>query len=126
MAILLARLRMPVGEALSAYRRLAELAFTPKAYMPFRLPTQPRYSDAKLVEAIQKELARAASGNREALFADPKATTKTVVLATTKINVTAGPTLFRTYDTEPAWKDCKVWEVARATAAATTFFGPIE
>jgi hypothetical protein len=80
----------------------------------------------KLVEAIQKELelTEAASGNREALFADREAA-KTVVLAITKVNVNAGPTLFKTYDVEPAWKDCKIWEVVRATSAATTFFDPI-
>jgi patatin-like phospholipase/acyl hydrolase len=118
---------MSAAEALGAYNRVAELAFTPKVYVPCRLPTLPRYSDEKLVEAIQKELelAQGSNGDREALFADPQAA-KTVVLAITKINVNAGPTLFKTYDFEPAWKDCKIWEVARATSAATTFFKPIK
>ncbi|KAK4167469.1 acyl transferase/acyl hydrolase/lysophospholipase, partial [Cladorrhinum sp. PSN259] len=126
-AILLGRLRMSTAEALSAYSRVAELAFTPKVYVPFRPPTLPKYSDAKLVEAIQRELksARASNGDSEALFADGEAV-KTIVLAITKVNVNAGPTLFKTYDVEPAWKDCTIWEVARATSAATTFFGPIK
>ena len=47
-------------------------------------------------------------------------------LAITKDNVEALPTLFRTYDDSSTglW-DCAVWEVARATSAATTFFKPI-
>lgn len=49
-----------------------------------------------------------------------------VVLAITKMNVDAGPTLFRTYDKSTALNDCTIWEVARATSAATTFFKPIK
>jgi hypothetical protein len=118
---------MSAGEALSAYNRVSELAFTPKLYIPFRPPTSPRYSSKSLVEAVQNELelAHASDGNKEAFFADPQAP-KTVVLAITKINVNTGPTLFRTYDTEPAWEECRIWEVARATSAATTFFAPIQ
>lgn len=48
-----------------------------------------------------------------------------VVLAITKDNVDAQPTLFTTYDTSTNLDGCKVWEVARATSAATTFFKPI-
>ena len=36
------------------------------------------------------------------------------------------PTLFRTYDTSDSLKDCAIWEVARATSAATTFFKSIK
>lgn len=117
---------MSASEALDTYNRVAEQAFIPKVYVPFRPPTRPWYSGAKLVEAIQKELelAEAVNGNKEALFAEPEAA-KTVVLAITKVNVNAGPTLFRTYDFEPGWKECRIWEVARATSAATTFFEPI-
>ena len=49
-----------------------------------------------------------------------------VVLAITKDNVDALPTLFRTYDTSDSLKDCAIWEVARATSAATTFFKSIK
>ena len=48
------------------------------------------------------------------------------VLAITKANVDALPTLFRTYDTSDSLKDCAIWEVARATSAATTFFKSIK
>jgi len=117
---------MSASEALSAYNRVANLAFTPKVYVA-QFPTWPKYSGEKLEEAIQNELrlAQTADGDKEALFADSQAP-KTVVLAITKINVNAGPTLFRTYDVEPAWEGCKIWEVARATSAATTFFNPIK
>jgi patatin-like phospholipase/acyl hydrolase len=49
-----------------------------------------------------------------------------VVLAITKDNVDAPPTLFRTYDRSESLKDCTIWQVARATSAATTFFKSIK
>ena len=48
------------------------------------------------------------------------------ILAITKANVDALPTLFRTYYTSDSLKDCAIWEVARATSAATTFFKSIK
>ena len=47
-------------------------------------------------------------------------------MAITKDNVETLPTLFKTYDTSTSLHDCKIWEVARATSAATTFFKPIK
>ena len=48
-------------------------------------------------------------------------TTNSVVLAITKDNVNAPPTLFKTYDRSESFKDCTIWQVARATSAATFF-----
>ena len=45
-----------------------------------------------------------------------------VVLTITKDNVDTLPTLFKTYDTSEGFTNCKIWEVGRATSAATTFF----
>ncbi|KND88608.1 hypothetical protein TOPH_06707 [Tolypocladium ophioglossoides CBS 100239] len=49
-----------------------------------------------------------------------------VVLAITKDNVDAPPTLFKTYDTSASLSSCTIWQVARATSAATTFFKSIK
>lgn len=48
-----------------------------------------------------------------------------VVLAITKANVDALPTLFTTYDASKSYESCTIWQVARATSAATTFFKSI-
>jgi patatin-like phospholipase/acyl hydrolase len=48
------------------------------------------------------------------------------VLAITKDNVDAPPTLFTTYDTSAGFRGCTIWQVARATSAATTFFKSIK
>lgn len=49
-----------------------------------------------------------------------------VVLAITKDNIDAPPTLFKTYDVSAGFAKSTVWEVARATSAATTFFKSIK
>lgn len=38
----------------------------------------------------------------------------------------ARPTLFTTYDTSADLQDCTIWQIARATSAATTFFKSIQ
>ncbi|KAI1298371.1 acyl transferase/acyl hydrolase/lysophospholipase [Xylaria venustula] len=48
------------------------------------------------------------------------------VLAVTKDNVDATPTLFTTYDTSASYRGCAIWQVVRATSAATTFFKSIK
>lgn len=48
------------------------------------------------------------------------------MLAINKDNVSAGPRLFTTYDTSTGFSECTIWQVARATSAATTFFKPIQ
>lgn len=49
-----------------------------------------------------------------------------IVLAITKANVDGPPTLLTTYDKSTVYKDCSIWQVARATSAATTFFESIQ
>lgn len=51
--------------------------------------------------------------------------TRSAVLAIPKNHVDTVPTLFTTYDTAADLHGCAIWEVARATSAATTFFKPI-
>jgi patatin-like phospholipase/acyl hydrolase len=51
---------------------------------------------------------------------------RSVVLAITKANIDARPTLFKTYDISTTFEDCSIWQVARATSAATTFFKSIQ
>ena len=50
------------------------------------------------------------------------------VCAVSSLDVThpTGPTLFRTYDVLKKSHNCEIWEAARATSAAPTFFSAIE
>ncbi|KAL1893257.1 hypothetical protein Cpir12675_004190 [Ceratocystis pirilliformis] len=55
-----------------------------------------------------------------------KSCAKTIVLAMTRVNIEARPTLFTTYDVSESFSDCKIWEVARATSATAPIFPPIK
>ncbi|PWI65122.1 hypothetical protein PCL_07421 [Purpureocillium lilacinum] len=141
-AIMLGRLRMTVDECICAYRKMAERAFTPKRTT--FLPASPSGAfSAKALEAAIRDtvkefcpaaecVARRGAGHStastcthgDAEFRSPSCTS-TVVLAITKDNVDARPTLFTTYDTSTSLSGCTIWQVARATSAATTFFKPI-
>ncbi|RYN91435.1 hypothetical protein AA0119_g10441 [Alternaria tenuissima] len=127
-AIMLGRLGMTVQQCLEAYKQMAEKAFTPKANRitrVFSLPSPPKgeFSATSLANAI-KDIVKEYTGDAEAVFAD-RTCVKTVVLAVTKVNVSALPKQFKTYHIEDDFRDCKIWEVARATSAATTFFKSI-
>jgi patatin-like phospholipase/acyl hydrolase len=60
---------------------------------------------------------RSLSVTRNALL-----TLYSVVLAVTKEDVGAPTTKFKTYNIGDDFRDYKVWEIARATSAVTTFF----
>ncbi|GLI80403.1 hypothetical protein PoHVEF18_008757 [Penicillium ochrochloron] len=140
---MLGRLGMSVDECIRAYRKVAQQAFTPKRTSI--LPVSPGGAfSAQALENVIKQIvgefctevecvARRRQGyptiatcpHPNLAFRD-QACTKTVVLAITKSNVDAGPTLFESFDTSAAFDGCTIWQVARATSAATTFFKPIK
>ncbi|PGH12599.1 hypothetical protein AJ80_06657 [Polytolypa hystricis UAMH7299] len=142
-AIMLGRLGMTADECIRAYRKVAQQAFTPKRTS--LLPARPSGAfSAKALENSIKQIVRefcleeeCISHRRQGLstvdtcphsdmtFQD-KTCVKTVVLTITKENVDAPPTLFKTYDMSTAFDSCTIWQVARATSAATTFFKPIK
>ncbi|KAF4769088.1 hypothetical protein HAV15_008647 [Penicillium sp. str.  len=139
---MLGRLGMTVDECLQAYGKVAERAFTPKAHAI--IPARPNgaFSAHALEEAIKQVVTEfctekeCMNRRRNSLSTTPcqhsdlpfrdQSCTKTVVLALTKANVGGVPTLFRTYDKSTALNGFTIWEAARATSAATTFFKPIK
>ncbi|KAH8900639.1 FabD/lysophospholipase-like protein, partial [Thozetella sp. PMI_491] len=131
-AIMLGRLRMTVDECIRAYKEVAQQAFTPKRTAI--LPARPTGAfSAKALEAAIKRTIKEHCINPGCVSRRNAGqnTTETlifhsVVLAITKANVDAPPTLFKTYDTATSLAGCKIWEVARATSAATTFFKSIK
>ncbi|KAH6670455.1 acyl transferase/acyl hydrolase/lysophospholipase [Halenospora varia] len=142
-AIMLGPLRMTVAQCLTSYKAMAARAFTPIAkerssswslwslwsYLTSWIPHLPgrpggAFSGVELAEAVKEIVALYKGGEPEALFADTSCC-KTIILAVTKANVSALPTKFRTYNIGDDLRECKIWEVARATSAATTFFPSI-
>jgi len=132
-AIMLGRLKMSVKECLKAYTDMAERAFTPAEsrwpwwlqWLEVRLPAPPKgeFSGESLANAVRAIVQKYAD-DKEAVFAE-ETCVKTVVLAATKVDVGGPPTRFKTYDIDEDFEDCKIWEIARATSAATTFFPSI-
>ncbi|KGO78332.1 Acyl transferase/acyl hydrolase/lysophospholipase [Penicillium italicum] len=125
-AIMLGRLGMTVDECIRAYRKVAERAFTPKAHAIIPARLNGAFSAHALEEAIKQTVTEFCT-NRECVNRRRNGLSTTrVVFAITKANLDAGPTLFRTYDKSNALDGCAIWEVARATSAATTFFKSIK
>ncbi|UQC77423.1 uncharacterized protein CLUP02_02891 [Colletotrichum lupini] len=140
-AIMLGRLRMTVDECIREYREVAQKAFTPKRMTFLPAPPKGTFSATALEEAIKntsKKFCTATECASQRQVGNPTnrtcphgmefrdaTCTKTAVLAITKDNVDALPTLFTTYDESTGFDGCPIWQVARATSAATTFFKPI-
>ncbi|KAL2885071.1 FabD/lysophospholipase-like protein [Ceratocystis lukuohia] len=142
-AIMLGRLGMTVNQCIRTYRELAETAFTPKRRRFLPVSPSGAFSAKKLEAAIKQAIRENCTmescvqhrlaGNPTTNFCKhedqelhDESCTKTVVLAITKANVETLPTLFKTYDDSTTFSDTKIWEVARATSAATTFFKSIK
>ncbi|XDG01449.1 hypothetical protein ABKA04_001064 [Annulohypoxylon sp. FPYF3050] len=141
-AIMLGRLGMTIHECIQVYDRVAEAAFTRKrARVP--LISSSVYSAHALETVIQEVvrefcteescISKRSSGQstidtckHSDLVLRSGSCTKTAILAVTKDNVDASPTILSTYDTSTRFEGCAIWEIARATSAATTFFKSIK
>ncbi|KAK1623459.1 acyl transferase/acyl hydrolase/lysophospholipase [Colletotrichum phormii] len=131
-AIMLGRLGMTVNECILQYREVAQKAFTPKRTSLLPASSKGAFSATALEEAIKSTCKKSCTA---AECVDRRQTGNAtngtcshdmdVVLAITKDNVDAPPTLFTTYDESTGFDGCLIWQVARATSAATTFFKPI-
>ncbi|KAI0883864.1 uncharacterized protein GGS22DRAFT_26878 [Annulohypoxylon maeteangense] len=142
-AIMLGRLGMTVDECIRSYDKVAQAAFTPKRNRLRKISGKSTFS-AQALEGVTKQVVRefctdelcvkrrsdghssAETCSHSNLELRHTSCTKTAVLAITKDNVDAPPTIISTYDTSAPLKGCTIWEVVRATSAATTFFKSIQ
>ncbi|KAI1170819.1 hypothetical protein F4777DRAFT_567873 [Nemania sp. FL0916] len=142
-AIMLGRLGMTVDKCIRTCEDLGRVAFTLKSKMPQIAPPKGAFSAEKLETAVRRVVkdnctephcvTQRSQGrptvdtcpHEDLKFRDANCT-KTVILSITKENADALPTLFATYDTSTSFEDCSIWQIARATSAATTFFKSIK
>ncbi|KAL2887781.1 putative acyl transferase acyl hydrolase lysophospholipase [Ceratocystis lukuohia] len=147
-AIMLGRLGMTVGDCIETYKEISQTAFAPQRSSWTRFivgSTSSIFSTVSLEDAIKKAIrdncprtecaGRQKTANSTSTsdgcqhendyFLDQNCI-KTVILATTQVNLDASPTLFRTYEATTSWSKCKIWEVARATSAMVNLFNPIK
>ncbi|KAJ7464162.1 FabD/lysophospholipase-like protein [Mycena latifolia] len=127
-ALMLGRLRMSVGDAIRAYDSLVKDAFRETR----RFGQDGKFPASQLEAAIQTIVKEnSASQDPNESMKDPlhrDVICRTFVCAQSAHTIRGNiPVLFRTYDSphEPA-ATCAIWEAARATSAAPTFFKRIE
>ena len=133
LAIMLGRLRMTLDECESAYTSLAETIFTPVHYSanPVRfykfLNAKGKFSSTPLEDCIRSTIASKDMSEHAPLKDQDPDTCRVFVCATRAEGHSLA--ILRSYKTrrhDPLFDICKIWEAARATSAASTFFEPIE
>ncbi|KAJ7862709.1 acyl transferase/acyl hydrolase/lysophospholipase [Mycena leptocephala] len=124
-ALMLGRLRMSVKDTVKAYGELSKEVFSDVKSQG----SNGRFKASKLEKAIKGIVgAHSASQDPEEGMKDTQENTcKSVFVCAMNAANMSHPVLFRTYDTtnHPAM-DCKIWQAARATSAAPTFFKQIQ
>lgn len=133
-AIMLGRLRMSVDDCIDAYTKLSEKIFEPvlsKANVPGRAIQKLRAEgkfEAHVLEEQIKQLLRKRGWPEEALLTDNSADAPKVFVTAVQA-IDADSVVIRSYNNSRAWDEvssrCRIWEAARATSAASTFFDPI-
>ncbi|KAI0076887.1 FabD/lysophospholipase-like protein [Panus rudis PR-1116 ss-1] len=126
-ALMLGRMKMTIGECMAAYQRMSKDIFdswdiTKKS----RLTTKgARFDSSKLENAI-KTIVQERLHDKNAPMLDPdNKACKVFVLAVRADDAGTLPTHLRTYISDAvdqSFADCKIWEAARATSAAPTYF----
>lgn len=119
-ALLLGRLQMTTKDALRTYNKLASSVFC-KANQksPFK---EGSFKATTLEKEVQVLVATKELGESMLRESDDAGLARTFVCAVPAANM-AHPRLFRSYPVrENAGTNCKIWEAARATTAAPTFF----
>ncbi|CAF9942900.1 hypothetical protein IMSHALPRED_005686 [Imshaugia aleurites] len=81
--------------------------------------------DPQALEEAIKTIVKQKTGDQDAMLQDP-ACCKTFVCAYESKALGGSPVLLRTYRTGSAPVSCSIWEAARATSAAPTFFPSIK
>ncbi|KAF7761692.1 hypothetical protein Agabi119p4_9684 [Agaricus bisporus var. burnettii] len=119
-ALMLGRLRMDVDMAIKSYDDLAKQVFS--AMKPWGHWGDGKFK-ATALEAAMKSIVKIVTGDSESplLEGDQAGVCRTFVCTKNAYNMDI-PVLFRTYQSSETHSNCKIWEAARATSAAPTFF----
>ena len=128
-AIMLGRLDMTIDECMEAYIEIADKVFRKKHILPLKISgtLQGKFDSNALEEAIKQLLRHHKLGEDAALRNIGPGKCKVFVCATSgSTSRTAVLTSYRTERTDSdRLKYTKIFQAARATSAASTFFDPI-
>ncbi|KIX01820.1 uncharacterized protein Z518_09547 [Rhinocladiella mackenziei CBS 650.93] len=133
-ALMLGRLRMSVADCIQAYKNLSREIFVPSQRnanfagksMDF-LKARGRFRSEPLEECV-KAMLRARDLSEEELLMDHGADSPAVFVCAVE-GINSGAVVIRSYKSEEfddLYGKCRIWEAARATPAASTFFDPIQ
>ena len=123
-ALMLGRLQMTMEEALEAYWKTARSVFS-KGNKKLN-STKSTFKATTLESNIKEIVAKRKLGERMLNEANDMSMGKAFVCATPAQDLSK-PRRFRTYQVrEHASPNCFIWQAARATTAAPTFFKPID
>ena len=116
---------MTATQCLEEYNDLARKVFEkPKRAIPYLPSEKGMFSASKLEKVVQDLAVRKANEENARILAD-EGSCRCFVTALAFSNVQK-PTLLRSYRSDHEIPiDCTIWEAARATTAAPTFFKPI-
>ncbi len=129
---MLGRMRMSIAEAEQAYAELSEKLFTPSRgkFSPGRaydfLQANGKFQSEPLETHVKSLLGRK-KYDRESLLQDPDTDSCKVFVCAVR-GGNGSTAIIRSYRSRAAdnlYPVCKIWEAARATSAASTFFDPI-
>ncbi|KAI9893899.1 MAG: hypothetical protein M1814_005452 [Vezdaea aestivalis] len=128
-AIMLGRLQMDIDSCIRAYMNMSETIFKKKSSLPidYRLRLRSRF-DAKILEKCFKRIITSQGLEEDALLRDDTGDEhcKTFVCAieqsTSKL---VGFSSYSSRRDDSRLSVIKIWEAARATSAATSYFDPI-
>jgi patatin-like phospholipase/acyl hydrolase len=124
-ALMLGRFGMTATQCLEEYNDLARKVFGKPKRAILCLPSEKgMFSASKLEKVVQDLAVRKANEENARILAD-EGSCRCFVTALAFSNVQK-PTLLRSYRSDHEIPiDCTIWEAARATTAAPTFFKPI-
>ncbi|KAG8913354.1 hypothetical protein FRC02_005522 [Tulasnella sp. 418] len=131
-AIMLGRLRMSVRDCINVFQELGEHVFSSNfLQVGANLMSGHRFPADKLENAVKQTVwAFSECHSKETIMKDYRDDAcKTFVVAIPGLNVDAPVKRFRTYDNPSAFQSadtCMIWEAARATACAPSFFPEIQ
>lgn len=125
-ALMLGRFGMTATQCLEEYNSLARTVFEKPKKTKLGFPSQGgMFSASKLEEVVQGLAARKANEENARMLAE-EGSCRCFVTALAFSNVQK-PILLRSYRSDDEIPiDCTIWEAARATTAAPTFFKPID
>jgi patatin-like phospholipase/acyl hydrolase len=126
-ALMLGRMRMSIEECIETYSKLGEEIFGKQQGFPH----EELFDASRLEEAVQR-IVESTTDDKNAPLLDPldEKGCKVAVFTLNQYNVNpAEPEILRSYSVKGIAPDVTnpwtIWEAARATSAATTFFKPL-